>query len=72
MSEGVITTMTSLYRAIEPKLWKEDSVRLGKTHGRVSLSDTDHGRLSTMRMSNIVPDEVKLIKLPAFVCHCLQ
>ncbi|KAH6971507.1 hypothetical protein BKA56DRAFT_677610 [Ilyonectria sp. MPI-CAGE-AT-0026] len=65
-SGGASTTMTTLYRAIERKLWKKDVVRLRKTHGGMPLSvDIAKSTLDTEISSWVMP-EVNLLRCLAF------
>lgn len=65
-SGGAPTTMTTLYQAIERKLWKKDVVRLGKPYGGIPLSvDIAKSALDTEISSCVMP-EVNLLRCLAF------
>ncbi|KAH6997421.1 armadillo-type protein [Ilyonectria destructans] len=65
-SGGASTTMTTLYQAIERKLWKKDAVRLGKPHGGIPLSvDIAKSTLDSEIASWVMP-EVNLLRCLAF------
>lgn len=58
--EAIPNTMTGMYREIEQKLWKKDSVRLGKK------SDADARLSRPAEIRNCIKDELEVIQHLAF------
>ena len=61
---GVPTTMTSLYQAIERKLWKKDAARLGKCTPDEAKSAVDN------EITLLVKSEIRLLEGLAFTGLC--
>src|SRR5579862_6781590 len=65
-SEGVPTTMTMLYQAIESKLWKKDAARLGKPHEGIPLAEDTARSILENEIASQVIREVNLLRCLAF------
>jgi len=65
-AEGVTTTMTTLYQAIESKLWKKDTARLGKPHEGIPLSEATAKSILYNEIASQVIPEVHLLRCLAF------
>ncbi|KAH8881364.1 ARM repeat-containing protein [Thozetella sp. PMI_491] len=64
--DGVPTTMTELYVAIESKLWKKDVVRLGREYDQKPLSEETSHQLLDFEIEFHVASEAGLIQCLAF------
>jgi HEAT repeat protein len=65
-SGEVPTTMTTLYQAIELKLWKKDAARLEKSYEGRPLSESTAKHILNSEISSQVRPEVSLLQYLAF------
>ena len=68
--QGTPTTMTTLYRRIESKLWKKDAARLGKPYEGEPLSEDTAKQIHDREIAPLVIPEVNLLRCLAFTGLC--
>lgn len=67
IAEDSVNTMTSLYKAIELKLWRKDAARLEKAHASSFVTENTARLMVDSEVMHIVSDDIKLLQGLAFV-----